>query len=152
MSSKVVTPTPPSTSPQKHASDGMSRSQPILGQKGKEIQSFGSVIRMPIGLDEGACRASTATLNQILADTMALRDLYKKSHWQVSGPTFYQLHLLFDKHYQEQAELVDTLAERVQMLGGVSVAMAHDVAETTQVSRAPRGRRRPPRCATPGGP
>ena len=74
------------------------------------------------------------------ADTMTLRDLYKKHHWQVSGRTFYQLHLLFDKHYQEQAELVDTLAERIQLLGGISIAMAADVAEETTIDRPPRGR------------
>src|SRR5689334_11815596 len=83
-------------------------------------------------------------LNQILADTMALRDLYKKSHWQVSGPTFYQLHLLFDKHFTEQVELVDELAERIMLLGGISVAMAHDVAETTSIPRPPRGREEVP--------
>ena len=79
-------------------------------------------------------------LNQLLADTMTLRDLYKKSHWQTAGPTFYQLHLLFDKHYDEQVELVDAIAERIQLLGGVSIAMAADVAETTQIARPPRGR------------
>ena len=78
------------------------------------------------------------------ADTMTLRDLYKKSHWQVAGPTFYQLHLLFDKHYGEQAELVDTIAERIKILGGVSIAMAQDVAETTQIERPPRGREEVP--------
>ncbi|HEY3442200.1 MAG TPA: DNA starvation/stationary phase protection protein [Paludibaculum sp.] len=83
-------------------------------------------------------------LNQILADTMALRDLYKKHHWQVSGPTFFQLHQLFDKHYTEQAALVDLLAERIQLLGGVSVAMAQDIAETTTIERPPRGREDPP--------
>ena len=66
----------------------------------------------------------TEQLNQMLADTMTLRDLYKKSHWQVAGPTFYQLHLLFDKHYAEQSEIVDTIAERIQLLGGISLAMA----------------------------
>jgi starvation-inducible DNA-binding protein len=71
---------------------------------------------------------------------MTLRDLYKKAHWQVTGATFYSMHLLFDKHYQEQAELVDTIAERIQMLGGVCVAMAHDVAEMTRIERPPRGR------------
>jgi starvation-inducible DNA-binding protein len=75
---------------------------------------------------------------------MTLRDLYKKSHWQTSGPTFYQLHLLFDKHYAEQAELVDTIAERIQLLGGISIAMAPDVAETTNIDRAPRGREEVP--------
>lgn len=86
----------------------------------------------------------TEQLNQLLADTMTLRDLYKKSHWQVSGPTFYQLHLLFDKHFDEQVELVDAIAERIQLLGGVSIAMAADVAETTQIKRPPRGREEVP--------
>ena len=81
----------------------------------------------------------------LLVDTMTLRDLYKKHHWQVSGPTFYQLHLLFDKHFQEQSELIDMIAERIQLLGGVSLAMAHDVAETTTIPRPPRGREEPPR-------
>jgi len=86
----------------------------------------------------------TAQLNQLLADTMTLRDLYKKSHWQVAGPTFYQLHLLFDKHFDEQIELLDSIAERIQLLGGVSIAMAADVAETTQIERPPRGREEVP--------
>jgi starvation-inducible DNA-binding protein len=95
---------------------------------------------MPIALAESACRESVANLNQLLADTMTLRDLYKKHHWQVSGHTFYQLHLLFDKHAEEQNKLVDTIAERVQLLGGISIAMAPDVAETTLIPRAPKGR------------
>jgi starvation-inducible DNA-binding protein len=80
----------------------------------------------------------------LLADTITLRDLYKKHHWQIVGATFYQLHLLFDKHYDEQNELVDKIAERIQLLGGVSLAMAHDVAETTLVPRPPKGREEPP--------
>jgi starvation-inducible DNA-binding protein len=75
---------------------------------------------------------------------MTLRDLYKKSHWQVAGPTFYQLHLLFDKHFDEQVEIVDLIAERIQLLGGVSLAMAADVAETTRIERPPRGREEVP--------
>src|SRR5260370_39287587 len=82
----------------------------------------------------------TEQLNQLLADSMTLRDVYKKSHWQVAGPTFYQLHLLFDKHFGEQVEIVDAIAERVQLLGGLAIAMAPDVAETTQIERPPRGR------------
>ncbi len=86
----------------------------------------------------------TEQLNLLLADTMTLRDLYKKSHWQVAGPTFYQLHLLFDKHFGEQVEIVDTIAERIQLLGGVSMAMAADIAETTRIERPPRGREEVP--------
>jgi starvation-inducible DNA-binding protein len=113
---------------------------PLVGQRGHEIQAYGSVVHMPIALDEETRRESVANLNQVLADTMTLRDLYKKHHWQVSGPTFYQLHLLFDKHFAEQSELVDTIAERIMMLGGVSIAMAADVAEMTLIPRPPKGR------------
>jgi starvation-inducible DNA-binding protein len=105
---------------------------------------FGSVASMPIALAEGTRRESTENLNQLLADTMTLRDLYKKHHWQVSGPTFYQLHLLFDKHFGEQNDLVDLIAERIMMLGGVSIAMSADVAETTLIPRPPRGREEVP--------
>lgn len=113
---------------------------PHTGQRGKEVQRYGSVVRLPIALDIKTCESSVTTLNQILADTITLRDLYKKHHWQVAGPTFYQLHLLFDKHYEEQNKLVDAIAERIQLLGGVSIAMAADVAEMTEIERPPRGR------------
>ena len=118
--------------------------KPKIGQRGKEIQEFGTIARLPIGLDESVCRSSAEALNQTLADTMTLRDMYKKHHWQVAGHTFYQLHLLFDKHYGEQSELVDLIAERIQILGGISVAMAADVAEETRVPRPPRGREEVP--------
>src|ERR1700758_2438457 len=119
--------------------------QPRLHQRAKEIQEYGTVNRLlPLELEEPVRLEMTAQLNQLLADTMTLRDLYKKSHWQVAGPTFYQLHLLFDKHYNEQAELVDTIAERIQLLGGVSLAMAADIAETTRIERPPRGREEVP--------
>src|SRR5690349_9931498 len=122
----------------------IARATPIAHQHAHEIQPFGRLVRMPIALSETACREAVDNLNQLLADTTALRDLYKKHHWQVSGPTFYQLHLLFDKHYEQQVNLVDAIAERIQLLGGVSVAMAHDIAETTQVPRPPKGREEVP--------
>src|SRR5947209_6836170 len=117
---------------------------PLTEQRAHEIQAFGSVVHMPIALAEDTRRASVVNLNQLLADTITLRDLYKKHHWQVSGPTFYQLHLLFDKHFGEQNELVDQIAERIMMLGGVSVAMSADVAEMTLVPRPPKGREEVP--------
>src|SRR5436309_16109983 len=119
--------------------------QPRLHQRAGEIQRYGTVNHLlPLELEEPVRLEMTAQLNQLLADTMTLRDLYKKSHWQVAGPTFYQLHLLFDKHYDEQVELVDSIAERIQLLGGVSIAMAADVAETTKIERPPRGREEVP--------
>jgi starvation-inducible DNA-binding protein len=122
-----------------------SSAEPRVHQRGREIQAYETVnhafhleLEQPIRLE------TTEKLNQLLADSMTLRDLYKKAHWQVAGPTFYQLHLLYDKHFAEQVEVVDTIAERIQLLGGLAIAMAPDVAETTQIERAPRGREEVP--------
>jgi starvation-inducible DNA-binding protein len=117
---------------------------PLIEQRAAEIQTFGRVIKLPLALSKKVCARSADNLNQLLADTITLRDLYKKHHWQVAGHTFYQLHLLFDKHFKEQNELVDAIAERIQSLGAISIAMAADVAETTMIPRPPRGREEVP--------
>jgi starvation-inducible DNA-binding protein len=122
----------------------LAEAQPIMGQRGPVTQAFGTLTRYPLGLSDQARAASTHALNQILADSICLRDMYKKHHWQVSGPTFYALHLLYDKHASEQTELVDALAERVQTLGGIAVAMAFDVAEMTLIEKPPRDREEVP--------
>jgi starvation-inducible DNA-binding protein len=114
--------------------------QPQFRVDYREIQPFGTLRELPIALEGNARSQSVAALNQVLAETMTIRDLYKKHHWQMSGATFYQLHLLLDKHYEEQAALVDLIAERIMMLGGLSVAMAPDVAEMTTIPRPPKGR------------
>lgn len=119
---------------------GTAHSRPLVHQQAREIQPYGKIAKLPIALDEKVCAQSAENLNQLLADTMTLRDMYKKHHWQVAGHTFYQIHLLFDKHFNEQVELVDAVAERIQLLGGISLAMAADVAETTLIPRPPRGR------------
>lgn len=125
--------------------DRRTSAQPRLHQRAPEIQAYGTVSHMlPLDLEEPVRLEMTEQLNLLLADTMTLRDLYKKSHWQVAGPTFYQLHLLFDKHHGEQSEIVDTIAERIQLLGGISIAMAADVAETTRIERPPKGREEVP--------
>jgi len=97
----------------------INKAKPLVDQHAREIQPYGMVVKLPIALSEKVCAKSVENLNQILADTITLRDLYKKHHWQVAGHTFYQLHLLFDKHYKEQNELVDSIAERVQLLGDI---------------------------------
>jgi starvation-inducible DNA-binding protein len=122
----------------------LKRAAPLVHQRAHEIQPFGHLVKLPIALSETACKQGVENLNQLLADTITLRDLYKKHHWQVLGPTFFQLHLLFDKHYERQNELVDAIAERIQLLGGVSIAMAHDVAEMTLIPRPPKGREEVP--------
>src|ERR1700692_858685 len=119
--------------------------QPRLHQNAPEIQEYGTVSHvLPLELEEPVRLEMTERFNQLLSDTIPLRDLYKKSHWQVAGPTFYQLHLLFDKHFEQQSELVDAIAERIQLLGGISLAMAPDVEETTRIVGPPRGREEVP--------
>ena len=114
--------------------------QPQFKVEYREIQSFGTLKKLPIALEDNARKQSVDILNQLLADTMTLRDLYKKHHWQMSGVTFYQLHLLLDVHYEAQAALVDAIAERIMALGGISIAMGADVAEMTRIPRPPKGR------------
>ena len=114
--------------------------QPQFKVEYREIQPYGTLKALPIALKDNARKQSVEILNQVLADTITLRDMYKKHHWQMSGATFYQLHLLLDKHYEEQANLVDMIAERIMALGGISVAMAADVAEMTTIPRPPKGR------------
>ena len=104
-----------------------------------EIQRFGTLRKLPIALPEDAKRESCDLLNEILADSMVLYSLYKKHHWLVAGPTFYQLHLLFDKHAEEQNEIIDILAERVQSLGGIAVGDPRHAAELTTIPRPPDG-------------
>lgn len=120
------------------------KAAPVLGQRGKIVQEFGTVFNLPTGLEEEAVLESTRNLNQVLADTITLAQMYKKHHWQMSGPTFYQLHLLLDAHYEKQLELVDLIAERIQALGGVAIAMPHDVAEHTRIERPPIDREEVP--------
>lgn len=104
------------------------------------LQEFGALADVRIGLAADVRSRSVRALNRLLAHTMAIRDAYKKAHWQTSGSTFYQLHLLFDKHYNEQALIMDAIAERVQTLGGVTLALAQDVLEESSIGKAPRGR------------
>ncbi|MEY2884728.1 MAG: hypothetical protein RL490_2452 [Pseudomonadota bacterium] len=122
------------------ARKSVDQAQPQFDITYREIQPFGTLKTLPIALADNARKQSVAILNQLLADTMTLRDLYKKHHWQMSGVTFYQLHLLLDTHYEAQAELVDMIAERIMALGGISIAMAPDVAEMTRIPRPPKGR------------
>ena len=127
------------TTTRRPSTNGRRSPDPKVGARAGEIQRYGTLRRLPIGLPDKARAKSCELLNEILADSMVLTSLYKKHHWLVAGPTFYQLHLLFDKHYEEQAELVDLLAERVQSLGGIAVGDPRHAAELTTIPRPPDG-------------
>lgn len=147
MATKTAARTPARTPAKAAASRATSRrspkapdgSQPLLHQHGTEVQEFGTVRQLPVGLSYDARMYSCQRLNQTLADTQVLYNLYKKHHWLMRGATFYQLHLLLDKHAGEQLEIIDALAERVQSLGGVAVGDPRHVAEVTVLPRPPDG-------------
>lgn len=137
---RAPTPTRNNGKSQANGRSGRGRSpQPRLGQRAPELQKFGTLRLLPIALSAEARGQSSQLLNEILADTTILYALYKKHHWLVAGPTFYQLHLLFDKHAEEQLELIDLLAERVQSLGGIAVGDPRHAAELTTIERPPNG-------------
>lgn len=115
------------------------RGQPLLHQYGHEMQPYSTLLNLPIALNPNTRSESCALVNQILADTIILYHLYKKYYWLMRGHTFYQLHLLLDKHANEQLELIDALGERVQTLGGVAIADPRHVAEVTKIQRPPNG-------------
>src|SRR5688500_6347023 len=144
MTSKETIPMATRTNPKTTKNGRQNEAQPILNQTGREIQRYGTLRNLPIALDEKARRESCEILNQVLADSTILFNLYKKHHWLVSGHTFYQLHLLFDKHAGEQLELIDLLAERLQTLGGIAVSEPRHLAELTRIERPPNGREEVP--------
>ena len=139
MATKTKTPTKAETNGNANGNGHSKEYQPILNQRGPIIQDYGTVRNLPQGLDSATRQQMCENLNQVLADTITLAHMYKKHHWQVSGPTFYQLHLLFDKHYTEQAELVDSIAERIQLLGGVATGMPAAVAKLSKLETPPDG-------------
>ncbi|MEA2619386.1 MAG: starvation-inducible DNA-binding protein [Chloroflexota bacterium] len=118
---------------------GRPSAEPQMAPLGMELQRFGTTRLLPIALSKEARSDSCRLLNEILADSMVLYAMYKKHHWLVGGPTFYQLHLLFDKHAEEQTEIIDLVAERVQSLGGISVGDPRHAAELTTIDRPPNG-------------
>lgn len=56
-------------------------------------------------------------LKKLLAETYALYLKTQSYHWNVTGPEFSQLHKMFEEHYDEMADAVDEVAERIRMLG-----------------------------------
>ena len=127
------------TSNNKVSSATQTGAQPNYHPKSYELQKYGAIHAVPLGMPEETLKQNVGMLNQLLADSITLYNLYKKHHWQVTGPTFYQLHLLLDKHADEVLETVDAIAERIQTLGGVTTGMPWEVAETTNIEHPPTG-------------
>jgi starvation-inducible DNA-binding protein len=76
-------------------------------------------------------------LNQHLADTFDLFSQIKQAHWNVKGPNFYQLHLLFDTLAEEVEDYVDLIAERVTTLAGIALGTARLAATGSRLPEYP---------------
>ena len=122
-----------------------SSAQPRLHQHAKELQAYGTLTQYDLALGHDARAYSVSALNQLLADTIVLRDMYKKHHWQVSGPTFYQLHLLFDKHLGEaqvgHRRSCSPSACRGASVGSLAGHGGRRFPSVTKIPRPPRGPR-----------
>jgi starvation-inducible DNA-binding protein len=91
------------------------------------------------GVDHDRRGKLVSLLNRHLADLFDLMSQTKFAHWNVKGPNFYQLHLLFDKLAEEVEGHADEVAERVTALGGVAAGTARQAAATSRVAEFPSG-------------
>ena len=86
------------------------------------------------------CSVQTvALLEELLAQSILLRNLYKIARWQTCNGELCRMHQLFESHYKEQLHLVDVLIDRVRMLGGTGRVLAGDFLKGTQLSCGVRG-------------
>lgn len=74
-------------------------------------------MKIDIGISENDRKAIANGLNHLLADTYTLYLMTHNFHWNVRGPMFNTLHLMFETQYTELAEAVDVIAERIRALG-----------------------------------
>jgi len=105
-----------------------------------QIQDRGMPVN--IGIDEENRKQITDGLSRLLADTYTLYLKTHNFHWNVTGPMFQTLHLLFETQYTELAIAVDLIAERIRALGYPAPGTYSDfvklssIAETSGVPKA----------------
>jgi starvation-inducible DNA-binding protein len=100
------------------------------------------VMQVNIGIEEGTRAEIAAGLSRLLADTYTLYLKTHYFHWNVTGPMFQTLHLMFETQYTELALAVDSIAERIRALGFpapgsyTEYAKLSSIPETTSVPKA----------------
>jgi starvation-inducible DNA-binding protein len=76
-------------------------------------------------------------LNQLLADEFVLYTKTRKAHWNIVGKNFYSLHKLFESQYEELAEVVDSVAERIRVLGSFTIGTLEEFKSKTEIIERP---------------
>jgi starvation-inducible DNA-binding protein len=84
-------------------------------------------------------RHTITVLEELLTQSICLRDLYRKARWQTADIRYRRLHQMFDRHYKEQLQLVDVLMDRIRVLGGGRQIFARNFLQETRFARALRG-------------
>jgi starvation-inducible DNA-binding protein len=90
-----------------------------------------------VSLSEKSRAETVKLLNASLATTLDLQTQTKQAHWNVAGPQFYQLHLLFDKLAEDGEEAVDLIAERILQIGGTALGTARVAAKESILDEYP---------------
>ena len=90
-----------------------------------------------IGINDKNLKGSVALLNTCLADAQTLYTKLRKYHWNVKGDNFMELHKLFETHYDQMAEAIDDIAERVSQLGGMAIGTSMEFAKHSSLKESP---------------
>jgi starvation-inducible DNA-binding protein len=89
-----------------------------------------------LGLSKSAREEVIQGLSQLLADTYALYLKTQNFHWNATGPQFFSLHLLYQKFYEDMAEGIDEIAERIRTLGGYAEGSFSAFQKRTSIAEA----------------
>ena len=93
--------------------------------------------QMDIGLNKEECEAVALGLKKLLADTYTLYLKTHNFHWNVVGPQFRELHLMFEEQYTELATAVDDIAERIRALGSPAPGTYSELNQLTVIEETP---------------
>ncbi|HEY9666523.1 MAG TPA: Dps family protein [Coleofasciculaceae cyanobacterium] len=101
------------------------------------MQTQAKGIAIDIGIPEESRKEIADGLSRLLADTYSLYLKTHNFHWNVTGPMFQTLHLMFETHYNELALAVDQIAERIRALGFPAPGTYSDFAKLSSVEETP---------------
>lgn len=93
-----------------------------------------------IGISELHLAEISKVLSHILADEFVLYTKTRNAHWNLEGPDFHSMHVLFESQYNELAEIVDKIAERIRILGHYAPATLKQFLELTHLTEQTRGK------------
>lgn len=93
-----------------------------------------------IGISADHLAAVAHSLSKILADEFVLYTKTRKAHWNVEGPDFYNKHKFFEEQYNQLADIIDEVAERIRKLGHYAPATLKQYLELTHLTEDDRGK------------